>query len=153
MPKVFPQITLQYCYEILSLIIHQILHTVPSCKLKAQKLNNQTRITFAMFGSRMRLASFTSWHVTQSRVIFFALCKHLYFFGTMSMRTISSYFQREMDKIIDEAKEKLKTNFTRRKMTLDFWIWNLAISRRKIKLTFTCLCTFFVGLKQPQHWF
>ena len=48
----------------------------------------------------------------------------------MSRRKVSSYFQRETDKIIDEAEEKLKTNFTRRKVTLDFRIWNLAISRR-----------------------
>ena len=44
-------------------------------------------------------------------MIFFALCKHLYFFGTMSKRKISSYFQREMDKIIDEAEEKTENEF------------------------------------------
>ena len=45
----------------------------------------------------------------------------------MSKRKISSYFQREMDKIIDEAEEKTETNFTRRKMTLDFRIRNLSL--------------------------
>ena len=44
-------------------------------------------------------------------MIFFALCKHLYFFGTMSKRKISSYFQRETDKIIDEAEEKTENEF------------------------------------------
>jgi len=44
-------------------------------------------------------------------VIFFALYKHLYFFGTMSKRKISSYFQRETDKIIDEAEEKTENEF------------------------------------------
>ena len=38
--------------------------------------------------------------------IFFTLCKHLYFFGTMSKRKISSSFQRQTAKIIDEAEEK-----------------------------------------------
>ena len=46
-------------------------------------------------------------------MIFFALrtCKHLIFFGTMSKRKISSYFQCEMDKIIEEAEEKIKNVF------------------------------------------
>ena len=43
-------------------------------------------------------------------MIFFALCKHLYFFGTMSKKRILSYFQCEMDKIIDEE-EKNENEF------------------------------------------
>ena len=70
----------------------------------------------------MRLASFTQlalagfapvnnlFHLW-TEVIFLALCKHLYFFGTMSKRKISSYFQRETDKIIDEAEEKTENEF------------------------------------------
>ena len=56
-----------------------------------------------------------------TEVVSFALCKHLYFFGTMSKRKILSYFQCETDKLVNKAEEKIeKMNFTRRKMTLDF---------------------------------
>ena len=45
----------------------------------------------------------------------------------MSKRKISTYFQREANKIIDEAEEKTDNAW---RLTLDFRIRNLAISRR-----------------------
>ena len=47
----------------------------------------------------------------RSAICVFALCRHLYFFGTMSKRKISSYFQRKTDKIVDEAEEKTENEF------------------------------------------
>ena len=81
-------------------------------------------------------------------MIFFALCKCLYFFGTMSRRKISSYFQRETDKIINEAEEKTENKFHKEKN--DVRLLNSKPrnfqTKNKTKITFACLCTFFVGL-------
>ena len=44
-------------------------------------------------------------------MIFFALWKHRYFFGALSKRKISSYFQLETDKVIDKAEEKIENEF------------------------------------------
>ena len=114
---------------------------------KAQKLNNQVRITFTIFGRRLRLASFTCDFLWQDLHVLTAcfICgpkwssslyvniDH-YFFGTMSKRKISSYSQHETDKSSTKQKKKLKTNFMRRKMTLNFQIRKLTISRQKIEL-------------------
>ena len=85
----------------------------------------------------MKYASFTrDWlrhlHVLTARFIYevFAICKRLYIFFFSSKRKVSSYFQRETDKIIHEEEEKTENEFTRRKMTLDFRVRNLAISIR-----------------------
>ena len=96
----------------------------------AQKLNNQVRITFTIFGSRInsRTTGFsgicTCWQLI-SFVGWSDLCKHLYFFGTMatmSKRKNSSSFQCETDKIIDKAEEKTENSFLEEKN--DPWLPN-----------------------------
>ena len=62
--------------------------------------------------------------------IFFTLCKHLYFFGKCPRGKSRVLFNVKPLKSSTKQKKKLKTDFTRRKMTLDFQIRNLAISRR-----------------------
>lgn len=57
---------------------------------------------------------------------------------------------------LTRQKKKLKKNFMRRKMILNFWIRNLAICRWKMTLNLhlpAYVHIFWVGLKQPQHYF
>ena len=118
-----------------------ILHTLPSCKprvlnSKAQKLNDQMRITFTIFGSRVRLASFTrDWlrrdlHVVTARFICgpkwsSLLYANIYISLEQCPRGKSRViFNVKGIKSSTKQKKKLKTNFTRRKMALHFWIRN-----------------------------
>ena len=118
--KVFPQKTLQYCYEILSfyLILYIIIRWIiaPSKApknwiIKWGSLLPYLEVELDCIFTRDWLRQVcTPWQLVSfvdlRDLIFFTLCKHLYLFGTMSKRKISSSFQRQTAKIIDEAEEK-----------------------------------------------
>ena len=87
-------------------------------KSMARNTNNQVRITFTTFGSKMRTALHT-WLALDTHVFTYvftacSICgpKCPALFGTTSKKKISSYFGSERGKTIDKKEGKTENEFT-----------------------------------------